>query len=153
VQTRRKPERVTVDADDMDDGSDDMEWESTSAPVDHVVTVPQQSLSQTPQPVPKKKKRKKKPAVNGHMQSLLNKWQAVKQVNQAEEDEAANALEAKLNPALAQKKLQKDISKWKKEMLQSGHADHNPNFHPVGDDWRAKVARARAAKKAKASHL
>jgi hypothetical protein len=143
-EAERKRERVTVDEDDMDmdEGSDDMEWESTGDA---------QAVSASTEPVaapavaPKKKKRKKKAVpLGGHMQSLVNKWNAVKSENRKEEDQAAQDLEAKLNPVMAQKRLQENVTQWKKDIIESGFADDNPNFLPVENSWRSKVARNKA---------
>lgn len=138
---KRHSVRVTADEDNMED-SDDMEWESTAdAAQSSPVIAPA-----TPTPVVKKKKRKKKSKpLGGHMGNLLQKWKAVKDENDKEARKGQLALEAKLDPVMAKKQQALEIAKWKKETIQSGFAEDNPNFEPIAGDWRARVARKKKA--------
>ncbi|GAB2284803.1 hypothetical protein Dimus_019256 [Dionaea muscipula] len=80
---------------------------------------------------------------NKKVSSLVDKWKAAKeQFHDEDEEEPESALE------ILEKKRQREIEEWRSRQLASGEAEENANFQPLGDDWRERVKRRRAEKKA-----
>jgi hypothetical protein len=88
-------------------------------------------------PAKKKVKRTAKPApVNPQLVNLVSKWNAVRTEVRAEEEQAEQQRIESLDPELQAKRK---IKEWKAQVIESGEAQRNPNFMPVGD-WRKRVA-------------
>ncbi|KAH7660260.1 WW domain-containing protein [Dioscorea alata] len=80
---------------------------------------------------------------NKKVSSLVNKWKAAKEELHGDEDEdeePENAYE------VIERKRLKEIEEWRKRQIESGEAQDNANFLPLGGDWRERVRRKREQK-------